>query len=292
MKLSKERQGELYIFFEAMFWGLFPVITILSYNKFSPLVSLFWSTLFAAAFFAIVLTVKKKWYEIKDTSALKDILILTFFNGILFYLLNFFGLQNASAGNVSILLLTQILTSYIFFHVLRRDYIPKTHIIGAVLMVAGALVILLPKMQSFRGGEYLIILSTIIAPIGNFFTQKARKKVDSSCIMFIRSFVSLIFFLLLILIFNNKLSLPDLKNSYVYLIINGVFILGLSKVFWIEGIHRISVVKANSLETFSPLFALFFAWVLLGNIPTSFQLLSFIPMFFGVMLLSRQTKQI
>jgi len=61
MKLNKERQGELFIFSEVALWALFPVITILSYNQLSPLVALAGSTLFAAIFFAIVLSIRKKW---------------------------------------------------------------------------------------------------------------------------------------------------------------------------------------------------------------------------------------
>jgi drug/metabolite transporter (DMT)-like permease len=63
--------------------------------------------------------------------------------------------------------------------------------------------------------------------------------------------------------------------------------LGLSKLLWIEGIHRISVTKASALSSMSPLLTLLFAWLLLGNVPSIFQLVSFIPMFFGVLLLSQ-----
>ena len=292
MRLSKERQGELFISSEAILWGLFPVITILSYNKLSPLVSLAVSSLLAALFFGILLSVRKKWHELKNTSALIDMLWITLFIGLLFYLLYFFGLKYTNAGNASIIGLTQILFSYLFFHAWRKDYLPKTHIAGAILMVLGAMIVLYPKMQNFTGGEFLILTAAAIATIGNFFQQRARKKVCSETIMFFRSLLSAVVILGIIYVFRINFSWGDINYSWLPLLINGIIILGFSKILWIEGIHRISVMKANALETLSPLFALFFAWLLLNNAPTPWQILSFIPMFLGVILLGAKRKEI
>jgi drug/metabolite transporter (DMT)-like permease len=69
---------------------------------------------------------------------------------------------------------------------------------------------------------------------------------------------------------------------------------GFVKMLWIEGIHRVSVVKANALTSTAPLFTLFFAWLILHNTPTIWQLSSFIPMFIGILLLGinkQPTKQ-
>lgn len=285
MKLSRERKGETFIFAESTLWALFPVITILSFTNLSPLISLAGSIVFATIFFAAVLTIKKKWYELKNTSALGDILLATFFIGILFHLLYFFGLQKTSAGNASIIALTEIFFSYLFFHVFRKDYIPKEHIVGAVLMIIGAFIVLYPNLQGFKGGELLIMAGAFIAPFGNFFQQRARKKVSSETMMFIRSLISSIFIFFLILILKAPFSFPEIKNSLPLLLINGIFMLGLSKILWIEGIHRISVTKANALNSMSPLLTLLFAWVFLKDSPTIWQFLSFIPMFFGIILL-------
>jgi hypothetical protein len=51
MIISEERKGEIFIFFEALLWSLFPIVTILSLNTLSPITSLAWSTFFASIFF-------------------------------------------------------------------------------------------------------------------------------------------------------------------------------------------------------------------------------------------------
>lgn len=249
MKLTKERQGELFISLKILLWSLFPVITILSYKNLSPLVSLAGSTLFSVFFFAGVLTIRKKWHELKNRSALRDILFATFFAGILYYLFYFFGLQSTSAGNASIIALTEIFFSYLFFHVWRGEHLPIWHALGATLVVLGALIVLFPNLQSFKGGEFLIIGAAISAPFANYFQQRARKAASSEVIMFIRSLVSTIVIFILIVSLRIDVSLASLKSSIVLLLISGVFLFGLVKILWIEGIHRISVVKSIALSS-------------------------------------------
>lgn len=290
MKLTKEREGELFIFTESALWSLFPILTILSYNKASPLVSLGISTIFATIFFAIALTLKNKWHEVTNTSAFKDILLTTFFIGIVYYLLYYFGLQYTSAGNAGIITKIEIFFSYLLFNVWKKDHLPHLHKAGAVLMVIGALIVLYPNLHEFQPGDLLILAAAFFPPFGNFFARRARAKVSSETIMFYRSIITAAVIFLLIFIFKNTFSYSDLKDSFIIFLIIGVFLLGLSKVLWIEGIMRLSVVKANALGSISPLLTLLFAWLFLQNIPTVWQLLSFIPMFLGVIFLGMNKK--
>ena len=78
---NRERQGEVFIIAEAFLWGLFPVVTILAFKQISPLVTYAWSSLFSLITFATLITVRKKWREVTDLVAIKDILKATFFIG-------------------------------------------------------------------------------------------------------------------------------------------------------------------------------------------------------------------
>jgi len=291
MKQDTQRQGEFFIFFQAFIGGIFPVIAIISFNKLSPLFSLGASLLFAALFLAIIISFKKKWSEIKNISALIDILFTTLFIVILYFGLIFLGLHYTSAGNASIISLAEIFTSYIFFHVWKKDPIPSQHLFGAVLMLLGAVIVLYPNVHKFQLGDLLILTATFFPPFGNFFQQRARKKVSSEIIIFARSLIGGIAILSFMPLLKINPFSFDLKNTIFFFIINGCFYLGLSKILWIEGIHRISVTKANALNSTSPIITLLFAWLILKNTPTIWQLLSFIPMFFGIILLGIKTKK-
>ncbi len=288
MQFDKEQKGELFIVSSAFFWSLFPVITILSYVSVSPLVSLAWSTFFSAIFFVIVVCIKRSWHELRRWSAYKDMLIGTFIQGICYYLLFFFALKYTSAGNAALILPTEILFTYLFFRFGRKDSLSSYHTIGAFLMLIGAAVVLYPNFKEFHRGDMLIILACAIAPIGNFFQQRARKSVGSETIMLVRSCVSTVVIFLVVFFSGLNSSLFTIKPSLFLLIVNGFLLLGLTKLFWIEGIHRISVTKAIALSNISPLLTLFFAWLLLRDTPTVWQLGALIPTFFGIRFLQKQ----
>ncbi|TAJ13357.1 DMT family transporter, partial [Patescibacteria group bacterium] len=186
----RERIGEFYILVAGILWGLFPVITILSYNTLSPLVVLGWSQILAAVLFGIVLTVRKTWSDIVNFRALKDMLFATLFTGILFYLLFFFGLMYTTAGNAGIIALAEIFFSFCLFNLLQKESFPLAHIWGSIAMLVGALIVLSPNMSSFRGGDILILLATMVAPFGNFFQRRARALVSTESVLFVRSLVA------------------------------------------------------------------------------------------------------
>jgi drug/metabolite transporter (DMT)-like permease len=262
------------------------VITILSYSRIPPLVSFGWSNFLAALFFGSVLTLRHLWGEIMDRSSLKNMLWTALFLGILYYGLVFLALRYTSAGNASLIASTEIFFSFTFFHVWRKDFISRKHILGAIFMSIGAFIVLYPNTTKLHLGDLLILSASMIAPFGNYFQQKARETVSSEMILFVRTSLSTPVVFVLSYLFKDRASATDLKSSAVLIFINGLLLLGFSKILWVEGIHRISVTKSNALSSIAPPLTLLFAWLLLDNIPTRFQLLSIVPIIFGIILLS------
>ncbi len=291
MKLSVERQGELYISGGVLLWGFFPIIAFLSFHTLSPFISLAVSSLFSALFFAIILTVRRRWREVFNRQALPSVLWATGINGVLYFLLYYMGVRYTSPGNVSLLALTEIFFSFLLFHVWHKEYIPKEHIFGSLLILAGALIVLAPTIRAFHPGNLFILLGAAIVPYGNLHARKARKIVSTESLMFTRGLVSAVVIYMLAIVFQATNPLADIVSSLPYLVANGVLLLGLSTMFWIEGIHRITVTKANAMNSVGPLLTLFLAWGLLKTAPSMWQLFSFIPMFAGVLLLGKNLKK-
>lgn len=289
MDRTKERQGEAFILSSAFLWSLFPVVTILSFASVPSIVSLAWSTLFSALFFVLVMSVKRRWHELGKWSVYKDMLIGTFIQGICYYFLFFFALKYTSAGNAALIMSTEILFTYLFFRFGRNYPLSNYHTIGAFLMLIGAAVVLYPNFKEFHRGDMLIVLACAIAPVGNFFQQRARKSVGSETIMLVRSSISTVVIFLVVYFSGLSSSIFMIEPSLFLLIVNGFLLLGLTKLFWLEGIHKISVTKAIALSNISPLLTLFFAWFFLHDIPTIWQLMALIPMFFGIRFLQKQT---
>lgn len=288
MNLSTQRQGELYIIAATLLWSAFPIFTQLSFSDVSPFTSLAVSSLFSGIFFGVILTVKRRWREIFNVPAVKYTLLGTFFVGVIYYLLYFLSLKYSTAGNVSILALSEAFFSFLLFHVWHKEFFPKVHIQGAGLILLGAVIVLIPSLTTFRLGDLLILLAAAIVPLGNYFVQKARLLISTEAIMFIRGIVGSSVIFLLSLIFKTASSAPQVINSLPFLIINGIFILGLSTMLWVEGIHRLPVTKANALSSLGPLITIFILWLFFKTPPTTWQLLAFVPMFFGVLLISKK----
>jgi drug/metabolite transporter (DMT)-like permease len=177
-----------------------------------------------------------------------------------------------------------------FFNIIRKEPFSFESKIGTGLMVVGAVVVLAPNFSSLNLGDLFILIATFCAPIGNYFQQKATKISSTETILFLRSIIAAPFLLLLAYIFGQHLEIHQIKESFLFIILNGFIILGLSKAFWMEGIARMSVTKANALSSIAPLFTLFVAWFVFRQTPTVWQIASLVPFFFGVLLLTNNLK--
>lgn len=285
MQISKTTSGDIYILSYAFLWGLLPVVATLSYASLSPISSLLVSTFFAMLFFAAWLTASKRWPELKKREAWPDILWGTLFNAVAYFSLFYLGLKFTTPNNASIVALFEVLFSYLLFNVWKKEYLSARHIFGCIAMVLGAIIILAPGASNFRGGDLLVMLAAVAAPIGNYFQVRARKIVSSQTILFSRCLIALPFLYTLSKLFSETLSFVSVTNSIWFLIINGAGLLGFATLLWVEGIHRISVTKAVSLISISPLFTVIFSYLILKQNPTITQIVAFIPICLGLLLL-------
>ncbi len=288
--LTEQRKGERSIFLAAFLWSFFPIVTVLSYAVLPSLVSLAWSTSFATLFFAGTLTYRKKWSDIRNPLLWKYALLIALFIGVLFYGLYYAGLERTTPGNAAIIVLFEVFTSYVFFRVFKGERFSLNHVVGAILMIVGAVIVVGHDFSGINTGNLLILLAVMFSPIGNFFQQKARHIASSEAIMFLRSLLSAPIIFLLAYLFHAHASLGNVYASLPILAINGLLLLGLSKIFWIEAIHRISVTKGIALSSVTPFLTLLLAWLILQQTPNVWQLTSLIPLVGGVLLLTDQFK--
>lgn len=288
--MSEKQKGEGIISLEVFLWAFFPVVTVLSYVAVPSMVALAWSTTFACLFFLGVVTFKRRWREMGSFHLWKYIVGITIFNGVSFYALYFTALKYTTPGNAAIISLLEILTSFLFFNVILKEKISKEYILGALLMIIGAGIVLAPNFAGINIGDFLILATTLIAPVGNMFQQRARKIASAETIVFLRNLLAAPIIFLFAFLFGQHATFADIQVSLLFLLINGIVLLGFSKLLWVEGIHRMSVTKAMALQGAGPLVTLLAAWALLSQVPTIWQMASLIPLLLGVLLLTDQFK--
>ena len=287
--ISETTKGEWAIYSEAFLWSLFPVVTILTYTSLPALYTAALATFASSGFFALVLTVRRRWGDMYVRGAWKAIAYSTLFIGITYYAFLYTGLKFTTAGNASIVSLMEVFFSFLILGVILK--IEKTtgaQKVGAVFMVVGALCILLPQSSAWRWGDMLILIGAAAPPIGNHYAKGARGLVSSEYIMFARSIVSGFFLLLLAFVFETMPTREAVQSSLLPILFSGFLLLGLSKILWLEGNYRLPVSKAIALASIGPLFTLVFAYFLLGEKVTMYQILGFIPMFVGIRLLTQK----
>lgn len=292
MALNDTTKGEVYVLTQAMLWGLFPVATILLYASIGPFYTGGICSMLAAAFFAVMLTIKGRWSDLCKRSAWLDMLAASLIIGVVFYALVFTALHYTTAGNVAIIGLMEVFFSFLILSVvLREEPYTNPHAFGALLMVLGAAIILLPQASHLRIGDAIIFCASAIPPVGNMFMKRARKKVSAECIMFVRSLVGGLFLLLLAGMSEQLPSPAVLQKMIGLLLFNGVVLLGVTKWLWVESLHRITIPKAISLTSISPLFTLVFAYYVLNEPVLLEEVIGIIPLIVGIYFLTKVERK-
>jgi drug/metabolite transporter (DMT)-like permease len=288
--MSEEKKGELYTFLGGVFWAFFPIITILALKGVPSMTTLAWSTGFSCLFFLVLFLYKKQYKELQKKKVWLYSLFVALLTGVCFYGLFFWGLTMTTAGNAGLVALFETFTSFVFFSILRREHFKTEYKVGAVLMVLGAGCVLFRNFSGINQGDLLIVAATFFAPAGNMFQQKLKKITKTETILFLRTLISTPIIFLLAILLGQYVTVSEVRHVIPFLLINGILIVGLSKVFWIEAIHRISVTKAIALGAFIPFLTLILSWIIFNQAPTWPQIVSLPFLIAGTYLLTDNWK--
>lgn len=290
MKISKTLAGVLFIISGSLLWSFFPIFSkiVLEDIPFFFTIALCWS--FAGLFYYIILRKKNIWEEWKRSKKKKELFYAALLNGLILHSFLFLATQYTTAGNIIILGMSEILFSFLFFHFVKKEKESIHSILGALFIFIGVFIIFSNQILhfSFNLGDVFAVIGLSIAPIGNSFQKDCIKENHSSSfILFIRCLLISPF--LFFLAFLTGETLPTDFNSWKYsiflLAFIGIGILGLSKIFWLEAIKRISVPIASALSSIEIFFTLTLSYFIISESPTIYQFSSLIPIAIGIYLL-------
>lgn len=287
--MTKEREGELLMIGLSILESWFPILSIVAISHIGALHTYAFS-LFVSLFFFIALMLKKNLFaELKNRDAYKDLLLTSFWITTLFALV-FIGMQFTTAGNMSVIIFTQLFFSYLYFNVFGKEKMDFIHSVGAFIMGIGAMIILIPDDLTFNKGDLIILVAAILAPIANFYSKRARVHCSSETILGFRTITALPVIALLAWLIEPEISLDALEKALLYVLLIGLVIFGISKILWMEALHRISITKISAMIALVPPMTLFFAFLYLNEIPELRQILGIIPILIGGYLLTKPIK--
>lgn len=284
--MTREREGELLMLGLALLESWFPILSIVSMSYIGALHTYTYSLIIALVFFLAIMAKRKRFVELKNKEAYKDLLLTSFWITLLFTLV-FIGMQYTTAGNMAVIIFLQLLFSYLYFNVFGKEKMDTLHLVGAVIMGIGALIILFPKELILNKGDMLILVAAAIAPIANLYQKRARTFCSSETILGFRTIAGLPFIALMAWYFEPATTYERLISALPYLLLIGIFIYVISKIMWIEALHRTSITKISAMMGLVPMMTLFFAYFYLNEIPEFRQILGIIPVLIGGYLLTK-----
>ena len=284
--MNTERKGEWFVITQGILWAFFPIVTILSLKNISSILALAYATAFACLFFFFIFLYKKRFKELQSWTVWKYSLVIALCNGILFYVLYFYGLTKTTPGNASLIGLFETFTSFLLFTIIHKEIFKREYRIGSIFMIIGAVIILFKNFSGINTGDLFILLATCFAPMGNMYQKKLKKIASTETVLFIRTLISAPVLFLLAYFMGVTIYTGNIYQVLPFLILNGVIILGVSKILWVEAIHRISVTKAIALSAFTPFITLVMSWVILGQVPTIWQIISLPFLIIGMLMLT------
>jgi drug/metabolite transporter (DMT)-like permease len=249
------------------------------------------SLLVSLLFFLSLMLKKNLFIELKNKNAYKDLLLTSFWITTLFSLV-FIGMQYTTAGNMSVIIFLQLFFSYLYFNVFGKDKMNFIHSLGAFIMGVGAIIILLPDELNFNQGDWIILLAAIIAPIANLYSKRAREFCSSETILGFRTLVALPVISLLAWLIEPQINIENIQKAIPYVVLIGLLVFGVSKILWMEALHRISITKISAMIALVPPMTLFFAYLYLNEVPEMRQIIGIIPILIGGYLLTKPIKKL
>ncbi len=287
--MMKEREGELLMLGLTVLESWFPILSIVAMSYVGALHTYMYSLIIALFFYLLIMYKRKRFAELKNKAAYKDLFLTTFWITFIFTFI-FIGMRYTTAGNMAVIVFLQVLFSYLYFNVFGNEKMETIHLSGAFIMGVGALLILFPEDFAFNKGDWLILISAAAAPIVNLYQKRARSYCSAETILGFRTVVGLPFVALLAYFSEPSVSYEDFMSAlpYIFLIAIGIYVA--SKIMWIEALNRMSITKLSAMLALLPMMTLFFAYIYLDEVPEFRQIMGIIPVLVGGYLITKPVK--
>ena len=202
------------------------------------------------------------------------------------------GLNATTAVNASLLQNTESLFTVLIAVFFLREHVHKKDWFGVLFLVVGA--VFLTTNAQFGNlsltqalfGNMLIVAACLFWGVDNNLSKLLCFKEDLILITAAKCLLGGSALLLLSYMLNFGFSVP--LAAFPYLIVVGVFSIGLSILFFMLGLREIGSLRTGVIFSTSSLFGAFFAFIVLGEQFTIIQVLAGLLMILGVYVLYRK----
>lgn len=239
--MNSKTKSIVYVLLCVLLWALIPVVSKLGQNELDNHQFLFWSSLVSMLTFVIIIIGQKKLSNFNKLNVANwlQAIGLGFLGTYLYYILLYFGYAKAQGLEVLI-----IQYCWPIFVVLLSIFILKEKLsirksISVLLGFFGVFLVLSKgNLTNIRFDNFFVDGIVLLAAFvfGLFSVLSKKTKTDEMLLVTIyfltATVVSFISMLLL-----SEFKLPTL-NSLLPILINGIFVNGISYIFWIKALKK------------------------------------------------------
>ncbi|MCB0108098.1 MAG: DMT family transporter [Caldilineaceae bacterium] len=193
------------------------------------------------------------------------------------------------AGTASMLNKLSTLFSLLFGVLWLRERFRAGQWVGATLAIAGVFTIAFQPGDYLRFGTLLIICGTLSYALHTAIVKRNGGQIDFINFFFFRVATSTLA-LLLIAVGRGKLVWPS-NDAWLLLIVTGVVDVVLSRICYYWALRHMTMSVHSLILTLSPVLAVLWSYLLIGDWPTWQQLIGGGAVVIGVLLVMRSQQR-
>ncbi len=235
-KMNRKTKSIIYVLICVLLWALIPVVSKLGQSNLDNHQFLFWSSAVSFLTFLIIILTRKKGKVILRLSTKDWIhsIVLGLLGTYLYYILLYFGYANAKGIEVLIIQYCWPIFVIVLSILILKERLNLRKVISIILGFFGVFMVLTKgKLSDIHFNNLFVDSIVLIAAFvfGLFSVLSKKIKIDSLPL------VTIYFFTATIISFLSMITLSEFKLptkvTYLPILINGIFVNGISYIYWI-----------------------------------------------------------
>jgi drug/metabolite transporter (DMT)-like permease len=210
----------------------------------------------------------------------------------------FQALELSPVNNIVLLGRLEIPLVLVLSRIVLKEKLQRYQKIGAVVILLGIIISVMRGRSelsiaglTFGQGELLTIFATVLLSVSNVISKQQLSEVPLGINgIFKTSLGTFVFFWTAVALYGAG-HFGEMFHPYLWqwMLIYGGIIVVVGQSFWLKGLRTVTVSSAALVSCFHPIAGMFFSYLILAELPTSYQVLGGGVILFGLLLSQKKT---
>lgn len=266
--MESQRTGDLYALVCAIVCGLGNIFAKAGLETLSTEIFNFYFFLFASLTISFSVFKKSERHEILRTEpkilGLIFILAILFACAIYFFLM---GLKLIEPATVAFLSRVEVIIVVILAYIFLKERLRFLEIVGGLIALGGVLILKYETTLAISRAATLLIISAFFFGMAEILVKKNINRLGVIRFIFYRSWFTVLFLYIFILIKGQTLFIPPVKTM-IMIFAAAMLLPVLGRATYLQALKRVNISRAMLITQSTPLFTALFAFLILKSLPT------------------------